>query len=338
MQSSLASQSREMRPVIEAELKRQVRRLARQPTRKFYDLLAYHMGWGDAVRRGRGGKRIRPLLSLLVCAAVGGRWRQAAPGAAALELLHNFSLVHDDIQDNSPTRRGRPTLWMKAGMPIAINAGDALFTIANQAALDLSRAFGPVEVFAVSAILQEACLDLTKGQYLDLSHQKARALPLKAYWQMIEGKTAALIGACTHVGAVLGGADESRCDGYRKFGRLLGLAFQVQDDLLGIWGEESTTGKSAATDLVEGKLSLPVVYGLAHSSKFASLWRRSHRRASSSAKLRTLLEQAGARDYATQQAERLTRRAMALLRRLGPHGEPGAALYELGMQLLSRRG
>ncbi|MFH1185075.1 MAG: polyprenyl synthetase family protein [Chloroflexota bacterium] len=336
---TLDQQARLMLPVIESELKRQIHRLASPSTRGFHELLAYHMGWsGPSTRKVQGGKRIRPLLTLLVCASAGGRWRQAAPGAAALELLHNFSLVHDDIQDNSPTRRGRPTLWRKAGVPLAINAGDALFTIANQATLDLTQAFESAAVVAVHGILQQACLDLTKGQFLDLDHQGARRLSLKGYWQMIDGKTAALLAACTHIGALLGGESPARCAQYRRFGQLLGLAFQVEDDVLGIWGEEKRTGKSIASDLAEGKLSLPVVYGLGKHGEFSRLWRDAGKRCRNAPRLRKLLEHGGGHEYATRHAQRLTRDAVSALHGLKPHGDAGAALEELSMQLLARSG
>jgi len=335
---SLDQQAHTMLPVIEAELKRQVRRLKSPSIEAFHDMLMYHMGWtGSSARKGQGGKRIRPLISLLVCASVGGRWREAAPAAAALELVHNFSLVHDDIQDNSPTRRGRPTLWRKSGVALAINAGDALFTIANQAALDLSRSFEPAVVVSALAILQQACLDLTKGQFLDLYHQDKRRLSVNGYWQMIGGKTAALLAACTHIGALLGEASPTKCYEYRKFGQMLGLAFQVQDDILGIWGEEAQTGKSAASDLIEGKLSLPVVYGLGKNGEFARGWRDAGSRVKNAARLRQKLEQEGGRTYATRHASRLTKEAVSMLRHLHPQGEAGAALEELSTQLLARR-
>lgn len=335
---SLNEQARMILPVIESELRRQARRLAAPSTRAFHGMLAYHMGWiGSSATKGRGGKRIRPLLSLLACSSVGGRWRQAVPAAAALELVHNFSLVHDDIQDNSPTRRGRPTLWRKAGMPLAVNAGDALFTIANQAALDLSRSFEPAVVVAVLRILEQACLDLTKGQFLDLYHQEAQRLSTRSYWEMIEGKTAALLAAGAQIGALLGGSSGARQLQYRQFGRLLGLAFQVQDDILGIWGDEGRTGKSAASDLVEGKLSLPVVYGLGRTGEFARHWRDAGYRATHASLLRDLLEREGARAYATRHAGRLTKEAVATLRALRPRGAAGAALEELSMQLMARK-
>lgn len=334
---ALETQARLMLPVIEAELKRQVRRVAGQATRPFHEMLSYHLGWRGAVRKGQQGKRIRPLLVMLACASNSERWRDAAPAAAAIELLHNFSLVHDDIQDNSPTRRGRPTLWKMVGVPLAIDAGDALFTIASQAGLDLRRSYEPQTVVTANAILQQACLELTQGQYLDLYHQETGHLPLRSYWKMIDGKTAALLAAATQLGALLGGAGPKKVYAYRKFGQLLGLAFQVEDDILGIWGDEKRTGKSAASDLVEGKLSLPVVFGLSKKGPFAALWRQARARGRNARRLRTMLEDAGAREYANNQAARLTRQAVGLLNKeMRPRGEAGAALRELTEQLLSR--
>ncbi len=207
---ALEAQARSMLPVIESELKHQVRRVAGTATRPFHQMLSYHMGWIGKSRQRQGGKRIRPLLTLLTCACIRDDWRQAAPAAAAIELLHNFSLIHDDIQDNSPTRRGRTTLWKKVGMPLAINSGDALFTIASHAALDLARTYDPQVVVTANAILQKACLDLTTGQYLDLYHQHAGRLPLKLYWRMIDGKTAALIAARDASGRTAGGREPAQ--------------------------------------------------------------------------------------------------------------------------------
>jgi geranylgeranyl diphosphate synthase type I len=334
---SLNEQARVMLPLIESELRKQARRVAGPSTRPFHGMLAYHMGWiGSSSRRGRRGKRIRPLLSLLACSSVGGQWRKAVPAAAALELVHNFSLVHDDIQDNSPTRRGRPTLWRKAGMPLAVNAGDALFATANHAALDLSRSFEPTLVVAALRILEQACLDLTIGQFLDLYHQEAHQLSVRRYWEMIDGKTAALLAACAHIGALLGGASPAKCSQYGRFGRLLGLAFQVQDDILGIWGDEVRTGKSTASDIAEGKLSLPVVYGLAKKGEFARRWRDASYRTRNTRRLRELLESEGALPFATRHGVRLTREALSTLRTLRPSGEAGGALEELAGQLLNR--
>jgi len=327
-----------MLPAIEQELRRQIKRLDAGATRPFHDMLAYHMGWTHGKgATARAGKRIRPLLLLLVSDAAGSRWKDALPAAAAMEIIHNFSLVHDDIQDNSPTRRGRPALWTLHGSALAINAGDALLTIANQAMLDLEKRYPPAVVVEAARILQDACLDLTRGQYLDLSHQDTNRLTLRNYWTMIGGKTAALLSACTEIGAILGGAGGKWRAGYREFGRLLGAAFQVQDDILGIWGDESATGKSAAIDLAEGKLSLPVVYGLRQRGRFARSWTNARTRPKRTTALRHMLEKEGAYDYSARQARRLTNQALAQLRSLRPQGPAGAALAELTEQLLGRQ-
>jgi len=324
-----------MLPPVEVELKRQVRRLSGAATKPFHEMLAFHMGWG--AKSGRSGKRIRPLLALLACASVGGQWRRALPAAAALELVHNFSLVHDDIEDNSPTRRNRPTLWRKFQVPLAINAGDALFVISNQASLSLLHEYEPPMVVAVLGIIQQACLDLTKGQFLDLYNQARGRLTVAGYWRMIGGKTAALLAACTQVGAILGGAAPERVYQYRKFGQQLGLAFQVEDDILGIWGEEGRTGKSTASDLEEGKLSLPVVHGILRSGAFSRLWRDATHRRKNAVRLRKLLEQDGSLEYANQHAKRLTADAIGTLHKLRARGDAGAALEQLATELLSRR-
>ena len=260
-----------MLDAIETELMKQVSRLDAQNTHVYHNMLTYHMGWsGDGAGAEATGKRIRPLMVLLVCAACGldlkdsgeANWRSALPAAAAVELIHNFSLVHDDIQDNSEKRRGRPTVWVKWGIPQAINSGDGLLVLANLAITDLLNHYPSEKVVKVSQILQNTCLDLTRGQFLDMSYEKRNDLRVDDYWPMIGGKTAALLSCCCTLGAIMGNADEATVDAYRSFGHYLGLAFQLQDDILGIWGNEAVTGKSIMSDLVEGKKSLPVLAGL----------------------------------------------------------------------------
>src|SRR5215210_2272545 len=248
---------------IESELQQQVSRLDAARTKPFHEMLTYHMGWtGEGAGPEATGKRIRPLPVLLSTSACGADWTYALPAAAAVELVHNFSLVHDDIQDNSDKRRGRPTTWVKWGMPMAINVGDALFVISNQAIMDLKGNYPAEMIVRAAEILHNTGLELTRGQFLDMSYEERNDLTVEDYWPMIVGKTAALLSAGCHIGAVLGGGDETKLDAYRAFGHYLGLAFQVPDDILGIWGDEALTGKSAAGDLVEGKNSLPILAGL----------------------------------------------------------------------------
>ena len=231
---------------IEAELQRQVARLDRPRTKPFHEMLTYHMGWtGEGCGPEATGKRIRPLLVLLAAACAGGQWKDALPVAAGIELIHNFSLVHDDIQDGSDLRRGRATVWKKWGMPQAINVGDALFILAQLSVIEIKDKFPPEMVSKAGTIINEACLALSSGQFLDISYEKRAGLTIEDYWPMISGKTAALLSVCTQVGSLLGGADEAAQEAYRNFGHYLGLAFQVQDDYLGIWGDSALTGKSS---------------------------------------------------------------------------------------------
>ncbi len=328
----------QMLPVIETELQRQVRVLDQPGSQPFYQMLTYHMGWsGEGAGPKATGKRIRPLIVLLAVAGYSVEWLRATPAAAAVELIHNFSLVHDDIEDNSPTRRGRTTLWTMHGVPLAINAGDALFAIAQHAMLDVSDRFPAPTVIEAARVLQVACVDLTRGQYLDMSYEKQRALTVDDYWPMVEGKTAALLQAAAKIGAILGGGSSDEIARMAAFGRNLGLAFQVQDDILGIWGDEHATGKSAASDLVEGKNSLPVLHGLSHSAEFAQRWIAGPITLDETPHLAQVLEDCGSRSYCDQEALRFTTLAMESLKLAEPHGNAGTALRELAESLLSRK-
>jgi len=323
---------------IEQELQRQVARLNSPRTKPFHDMLTYHMGWtGEGAGPEATGKRIRPLMVLLCTAASGGDWQSALPAAAAVELVHNFSLVHDDIQDNSEKRRGRPTSWTKVGVPMAINVGDALFVMSNQAIIDLKQTYPAEVVVRAAEILHNTCLDLTRGQFLDMSYEERNDLGVDDYWPMVAGKTAALLSACCHIGALLGGADETKQEAYRSFGQYLGLAFQVQDDILGIWGDESVTGKSVASDLVEGKNSLPVLAGLSANGKFAERWRQGPIMVHEVEIMARLLSTEGGYAAAYDAAQQMTDLALLNLQEADPQGDAGDALYELADKLLKRR-
>ncbi len=326
-------------PHIESELQRQISRLDEPRTRPFYEMLTYHMGWtGEGAGAEAQGKRIRPLLLLLTYAstAPAAPLSAAWPAAAAVELVHNFSLLHDDIQDNSEKRRGRIAVWKKWGMPQGINAGDALFVLSNQAIMDLAPAFPAQTVLQAASLLHQTCLDLTRGQFLDISYENRTDLGVEDYWPMIAGKTAALLACCCHLGALLGGADESTQEAYRSFGHYLGLAFQVQDDILGIWGDEAITGKSAASDLREGKKSLPVLYGLGKKGKFAARWTGGPIQPNEVEEAAKLLASESAYAYAHDAAKQMTDLALNSLREADPQGKAGAALTELADRLLKR--
>ena len=248
-----------------------------------YAMLRYHFGWVD--QDGRPalhalGKAIRPTLCLLACEAVGGQWERALPAAAALELIHNFSLIHDDIQDGDEQRHHRPTVWAIWGQPQAINAGDAAFALSGVAIERLrEQGYASETVLTVWQWLNAATLRLVEGQYLDLSFEQRVDVTVDEYLAMIARKTGALIEAAAQIGALLGEANEPLTDHLRWYGRALGLAFQIGDDLLGIWGASAETGKPVAADLRRRKKSLPIVYAFQHSApedkaRLAALYQR----------------------------------------------------------------
>jgi geranylgeranyl diphosphate synthase type I len=327
-----------MLPVIEGELQSQIARLDQPRTRPFHDMLTYHMGWaGEGAGPEATGKRIRPLMVLLAAASCGADWKNSLPAAAAVELVHNFSLVHDDVQDNSDKRRGRSTVWTIWGVPMAINVGDALFVISNQAIVSLEKTHPASTVVRAASILHDTCLDLTCGQFLDMSYEEHTDLKMEDYWPMIGGKTSALLSACTQIGALLGGADEQAQENYRQFGNHLGLAFQVQDDVLGIWGDEAVTGKSAASDLVEGKNSLPVLFGLEKNGAFAKRWQQGPIKANEVKQVASMLEDEGAKAYSLEMSEKETAKALGFLKAANPQGDAGESLLELANMLLKRK-
>lgn len=223
----------------------------------------YHLGWDEAdpaLAQAARGKRMRPAVALLCCAAVHGEPARAAPLAAAVELLHNFSLVHDDVQDASPTRRHRPTVWARWNIGQAINAGDALLAAAHLALLRLRSVGVPGDlVLELGDAFDRMAIELVAGQVLDLGFESQPGIGPADYLRMIEGKTAAILRFAAWGGARLGGADDAIAARFAAFGRGLGLAFQVHDDLLGVWGAPAATGKAAAEDIRRRKRGLPLL-------------------------------------------------------------------------------
>ncbi len=329
-------------PALKNELKKQVARLNEAHTAEYHEMISYHMGWvGEGAGAKASGKQIRPFLLLLAVSANGGEWQNALPAAAAIELIHNFSLLHDDIQDNAETRRGRPTVWKKWGVAQAINAGDGIFILANLAMGNLEEKYPAKIVLDAERTLQETCLSLTRGQHLDIAYETRADIEIGDYWQMVAGKTAALLSTATELGALLGGANEKLRFTYREFGHYLGLAFQVQDDLLGIWGNEAETGKSVSSDLLEGKKSLPVLYGLEKGGEFAKRWQEGATAKGTLTEdeipeMARLLEVEGARLETQRQADQMTELALHALRTANPQGEAGDVLFELTERLLGR--
>lgn len=225
-----------------------------------YGVVRYHLGWAESDFQPAAfdpGKRIRPLICLLSCLAAGGDPVRAVPVAAAIELLHNFTLIHDDIQDRSETRRHRPTVWTLWGEGQAINAGDALFALSQIALLRSMDVQVPPEIVTrLAAEFNATTLRIAEGQVLDLGFEHRWDIGVDDYLRMIDGKTAAIVGFAGWAGALIAGGD---AEGFRNFGWILGLGFQVRDDLLGIWGFARLTGKPAADDIRRRKKSLPII-------------------------------------------------------------------------------
>ncbi|MCE5330137.1 polyprenyl synthetase family protein [bacterium] len=250
------------------EIDSEMRSIISENSLPLYDMLRYHMGWIDENGNPgifNKGKFLRATLCMLACISTGKEYKKALPIAASIELIHNFSLIHDDIQDNDIQRRHRPTLWCLWGKPQAINAGTTMEVLANLAILKLKNYNvsyrRQMEVFR---ILNESCLKMLEGQYLDISFEDKFDVNPDEYITMIEKKTASLIEGAMLIGAALNLKDKDIMP-FKVFGNYLGIAFQIRDDILGIWGSEDKTGKPHASDIRKKKKSFPVVFALKQS-------------------------------------------------------------------------
>jgi geranylgeranyl diphosphate synthase type I len=309
-------------PPLEAEM-RAVLAGNEEATALHYGMMHYHMGWVDASFVPsvlNAGKRLRPILCLLACAEVGGDTGSALPAAAAIEILHNFSLVHDDIEDGDEARRHRATVWKLWGVPLAINVGDGMFALAFAAIQRLSgRGVPPTAVLAALDLFTRTCVALTEGQYLDMSFEQRADVSVDEYLRMIAGKTAALVGASVAIGAYIGGAGPEQAQFLQRFGQEIGLAFQIQDDVLGIWGDPAMTGKATGNDVLRKKKSLPMLHALNHPTVGAEFDALLAGAASSLPAALALLDATDARAFAVAAAEAHYAMGMAALEQaLGP--------------------
>lgn len=328
-------------PKIEAEMQRVM-----TPPDKFdglYGMLHYHLGWRDENLKevdASQGKRLRPLFTVLCCQAAGGDPARALPAAAAVELVHNFSLIHDDIEDRSDTRRGRRTVWHIWGEPQAINAGDAMFVLARNALLQLQAHDVPLPII-IEAIdrLDQTCFHLCRGQFWDMGFEETMSVSLEAYLQMIEGKTSALLACAGYLGALIATHHPGQAERYWDLGLALGLAFQIQDDWLGIWGDEALTGKPTADDLRRRKKSLPVVYALNHASPSAQLFRDMYAKSESTeaeiVDAIDMLDELGARQHTETMAQRYIDQAEKALSNIET-SDDNVALHEMAQFLIKR--
>ncbi|MGH2448471.1 MAG: polyprenyl synthetase family protein [Chloroflexota bacterium] len=302
----------------------------------FQDMLRYQLGFVDAnlqPRQAPGGKRFRPILCLLATEGAGGDWREALPAAASIELLHNFSLIHDDIEDHDPERHHRPTVWKLWGEPQAINAGDGMFALAGRAVLAATQ--DPEVANEVAEAYQDTSFKLTEGQYLDMSFESRESVSAGEYVRMIDLKTGALVAFSTWSGAAIGGGGDDVRHALREFGLLLGRAYQIHDDIMGIWGSKEATGKEAGMDLRNRKKTLPLLISLERSSadQADTLQAFFSGRSDDLDEVRKVLGVTGARDEAERQVQASLDAALEALDRAHLEREATAGLRDLAREL-----
>lgn len=307
-----------------------------------YDMMKYHLGWLDENFReckAPRGKSLRSTMCLLACEAVCNDYRKALPAAAAVELLHNFTLIHDDIEDGDEKRRHRDTLWKLWGVPQAINTGDAMDIVANLSLLELEGTVRPEMMVSIMRLFNETVIELCEGQYMDMEFQERDDVSVDEYIKMVSGKTAALIEASTAIGAMVATEDQSIIGRFKAFGRKIGIAFQIRDDILGIWGNPEHTGKSAKNDIRNKKKSLPVLYAMEASPERDELKRiygKEHLTEGDIARVFDILTRAGALEYAQKEANRYKDEAMSQFEGLKLYKAPMDKLNAIGLFLVER--
>ncbi len=300
----------------------------------------YHMGWLDEEGREQeslAGKLVRPSLCLWACDACGGAADDSIPAATALEWVHNFTLVHDDIQDGDRNRHGRATVWAVWGVAQAINAGDALhalaFRVIARGGIDPERTLRAVRA------LSSATLEVVEGQCLDLALEGRVHVPLRGYLRMVRAKTGALLGAALEMGAIAAGAPEESVRRFRRAGYLLGLAFQMRDDWLGTWGDSAVTGKSSAGDVGRRKASYPVIaayHALAPAEQRRLRAAFSERTDAATAQIRSLLDAAGGPELTRDAPARFAAKAVSVVASCSVRPKPLRAFEELATYVASR--
>jgi geranylgeranyl diphosphate synthase type I len=299
----------------------------------------YHLGWCDEDGRatpGRGGKAVRPALALLAAEAVGAPTSAALPGAVAVELVHNFSLLHDDLMDRDVQRRHRRTVWAIWGPATAILAGDALLALAHEILLESPASGAPRAAWQLASATRE----LTRGQVADLAFEARADVALAECIDMAAAKTGSLLAASAGIGAVLAGAPSSTVDALMTFGREVGLAFQFVDDVLGIWGDPAVTGKPVHSDLRSRKKSLPVTWAVARADADPELsrWLAGSGEPSEESlpPIADRLDRVGAREWALAQAGQRMHAAEQALGAVDIKPQARAELIQLAHYVVDR--
>jgi geranylgeranyl diphosphate synthase, type I len=298
-------------------------------------IFRYHLGLDDDPINQ--GKRIRPVLLLLCTEGSGGDWNAALPAAAAIELIHNFSLIHDDIEDYGLIRRSKDSVWKKWGLAKGLNAGDAMLTSAFIAINRLKSGTKSEKVIDIFELLSSTCLKLTEGQQLDIDFESRDNVAIDEYYAMVTGKTSALLACCSQMGALLSGMDNEEQLIYSKFGNEIGMAFQIYDDWLGIWGDPKITGKSASSDLVECKKTLPVLMGIEKSKRFLNGWSKRPLSKDIIKKMPIWLSEDGIENDVTSEFNLWNSRALGTLKSIKCDENVRTALTEFTNKLVMRK-
>ena len=322
--------------LVEPELVNSVKKLSNE----LLPVIEYHFGWktikGIEAPEDTG-KRLRPSLAVLSAEAVGRDMEVAIPGAVAVELIHNFSLIHDDIIDGDKERRHRPSAWTAFSIEDALIAGDALHTLAFQVLLEENT---PERVQAARRLV-DATTTMISGQAADMTFDDLPTISFEECLKMEAAKTGALLGYSSSVGAILSGADENTCNALEVFGYELGLAYQAVDDVLGIWGDPKITGKPAGNDLREKKKSMPVSIVLSannsDSEKLLEIFStKEDLDEEEIVRASALIENAGGREATLEEADKHLKRAIEFLNNADIRKETFCELEEIAHFVVNR--
>lgn len=287
---------------------------------QLFGMLRYHLGWADpdgkAAEYDRG-KAFRPALCVFTATALGGRPEAALPAAVALELIHNYSLIHDDIQDGDRERRKRATVWAIWGQAEALTAGDAMKAVSDLCTHSLRDAGVRLgNAMQIERILTERCLEMIEGQVMDVTFERRLDVHVDEYLTMISRKTGALISSAMEMGALAANPDPATVEHLAQCGRYLGLTFQLRDDVLGVWGDQSKLGKPVGADIRRRKKAFPALYALERASgASANLLQRLYYSSEEMSdgdveQVLTVMEAVGAREAAQELAEEQCEKAL----------------------------
>jgi geranylgeranyl diphosphate synthase type I len=313
------------------EIEEELGKIIQEPSPKYkgmYDMMRYFLGWQD--EKGNHdpkarGKRFRPTLSLLVCESICGKYKHALPAAAAIELFHNFTLIHDDIEDHDEYRRHKKTVWKIWGIEQAINTGDAMLILSELAALaaisSQRLAVSSEKKLQIIEALNQAFLKVIEGQFLDIEFEKRTDVTVEEYLEVNMMKTAELVSGACKVGAILATNDQKMIDLWREFGLNFGLAYQIYDDVCSIWEKEENTGKREAGDIREKKKTLPILYALdkldaKDKEKIIEIYRKEELNDDDINKVINLLDKVNAKDYTMKIALDYRQKTLDVLKKI----------------------